>query len=97
MTTQILKIRFLDEMNRKSGLFSELAAFLIAEKIATALEVHEILAKPGDFRAAEFYVLMRRCESTMQMVDWEWALLPVEVMKLIIVTHNGVKEFAWTS
>lgn len=97
MTTQTTKIRFLDELDRKSGLFSELSAFLIAEKIATALEIHEILSKPKDFRAAEFYMLMRRCESTMQMVDWEWTLLPTETMKLIVVTHNGVKEFAWTS
>ena len=97
MTKQDTKIKFLAALDAKANLFNDLSEFFLAEKIATKEEIYQILRQPLEFRAAEFYILMKRCEEKMLMVDWEWRLLPTEFMKLIIVTPNGVKDFTWAT
>lgn len=34
-------------------------------------------------------------DELVMLVDWEWTLLPVERMKLTIITDNSQKEFAY--
>jgi hypothetical protein len=97
LSSQSTKLAFLAAMEKQAGLFTELSTFLMEEKVATEKELREIFAKPIDFRAMGFYALIMRCETQMQMVDWEWTLLPAEYMKLTMVTRNGVKEFVWTA
>ena len=96
-STQLLKIQFLDTMNRKNGLFADLGQFFLDEKVTTDRELKEILHRPTNSQAQDFYLILKKGEETMLMVDMEWTLLPAEYMKLIIVTHNGVKEFVWAS
>lgn len=95
MSRQDAKIQFLQRMNALNGLFSDLALFFLKEGIISNLEVARIMGKAEDARAAEFYVVINKNESKFELVDWEWTVLPVENMRLLFVTSNGVKEFVW--
>lgn len=95
MNSQDAKIQFLQRMNSLNGLYSDLALFLLREHVVSNLDVSRIMAKAEDARATEFYVVINKNIHRFDLVDWEWTILPVENMRLMFVTANGVKEFVW--
>lgn len=97
MSKQNARIRFLEEMDKRNGLFADLALFLLKEGALTPFTVSQLMSKPDHARPAEFYLVLEQNPERFHLVDWEWTVLPTEFMKLTIVTHNGVKEFVWTS
>lgn len=95
MSSQDTKIQFLYRMNGLNGLFTDLSLFLLKENIISNLEISRIMSKAEDARANEFYVVISKNTDKFDLVDWEWTRLPEEHMRLLFVTHNGVKEFVW--
>ena len=96
MSTQNAKIEFLARMEVRICLFSDLAMFLIGEGIVSGRDIAEVMKQPPNARPAEFYVLLKNSGAKFHLISWEWVMLPVEIMKLTIVSHNGVKEFTWS-
>ena len=89
------KIQFLIRMNKFNDLFRELKEFLVAEKVITKDIAKAISARVPEIQAQEIYLILSKDNDKLQMVDWEWTVLPKEHMKLTLVTYNCTKEFSY--
>lgn len=93
-TPQENKIRFLIQLELYTGFMSNLFSFLFEEKIVSKDQATEIKALADvKSRAQRLYLILSSDTDLLTLVDWEWQVLPTEVMKLTIVTRNMVKEF----
>jgi hypothetical protein len=96
MSEQARKIEFLLRLNTLNPLFEDLQDFLIAEGALSSDDLlNRVRGRLPEVKAAEFYLALNK--GNFLMVDWEWTILPKEILKLTVVTRNNVREFGYSS
>jgi len=89
------KIKFLARFEELDNILSGLLSLFVSEQIITQDEALTINSKPASQKMQSVHLLLKTSDKFM-MVDWEWVVLPEERLKLIVVTHNSVKEFTYS-
>jgi hypothetical protein len=82
-------------MKKNEAFFMEITDFLIDERLMKREELTNI-DRPTE-RAKFLVDKLQKILDTeaVMLVDWEWIVLPVERLKILIVTDTQQKEFAY--
>lgn len=90
---KLKKIEFLDRLFKLAGCFDELCGFMADERL---LDASLLLTLKNTSEKARWIVNflddLQKDEKIM-LVSYEWQVLPVERLKLTIVTSKANKEF----
>jgi hypothetical protein len=91
--SQVKKIECLQRLNALSGAVGEIMTFLVGEKLID-LEGVKKISQSSD-RAKDMYMFLANLSKTdkIQMLEYEWTILPIERIKITIVTNMNSKEF----
>jgi hypothetical protein len=96
MTRQGHEIDCLARLQEMNGSLSEVFDFLLAEDL-----VHKDIIKGMKTSAnipKELQRLLRDLSkdgSKVQLLTYEWTILPVERIKVFVITNRNSKEFTW--
>lgn len=91
----IKKIDCLKALFKKAQCRQEVLEFLAEEKIIPQVSVQDILHSNHNTHASQIAFILDSAEKeeSLQLVDYEWVILPVSKIKLTIVSNNTKKEF----
>ena len=82
-------------MKKSESFYHDITEFLIDERL---MKKEELIDVDRPVERARFLVnklqTLLKTEAVM-LVDWEWTILPVERLKILIVTDTQQKEFAF--
>jgi hypothetical protein len=73
----------------------DILEFLLAEKMISMQDVKTVKQAPDGAKEVEKLLFELQQLSKIQMLEYEWLLLPVERIKIHIVTDNVNKEFSF--
>jgi hypothetical protein len=92
------KVEFLDRIFKKLKCREEILLFLKDEKVLTDNEVQLILNENHQNHASRIFTLLETLQANEQilLVEYQWTMLPKELMMLTIVTKLAKKEFIYT-
>jgi len=82
-------------MRKNESFYDELTTFLIDERL---LKREELVKLDRPMERAKFIVSKLQSlldTEAVDLVDWEWTILPVERLRLIIVTETQQKDFTY--
>lgn len=88
--------RELECLKRLQGLTpvqDELIAYLLQEYLLTQEELKVIKSESDQLRLLYMKLHTLSEERKIQLLEFEWSLLPTERIKLTLVTDRGFKEF----
>ena len=93
--SQTRKIECLERLNKMTGGVDELFAFLKEEKLID-VETAKKIQQSSD-RAKNLQIFLSELSKTdkIQMLEYEWQILPVERIKITMVTHRNSREFTY--
>jgi len=91
------KVDFIERLIRLRNTYEDLAIFLREEKLIDDNNLAEL--KNAVSRPKYLYGLLEKLkeEEKVELLDYEWTVLPVERLKLTIVTKRVTKEFSYNS
>lgn len=89
------KIECLNQLFKLLQCRQEVLEFLAEEKVIPQVSIQDILHTNHNTHAAQIATLLDSAvkEDQLQLVDYEWAILPVERISLTIVSNTTKKEF----
>ena len=89
------KIDCLDRMFKLAQNMGELVNFLYEEKLITKSDVEHVGKEPD--KARTVYEILQRLkeEDKLLLLDYEWIILPIERIKVSIVTEAVAREFTY--
>jgi hypothetical protein len=88
------EIECLKRFQELSPIYDELIAFLLQEFLLTKEEVKVIKNSPQQEKEVYAKLASLSEERKLQLLEFEWTLLPVERIKILMVTDRGFKEFS---
>lgn len=89
------KIECIKRLFKKDNTYAEMCTWFIEQKLTTELEAASYSRL--DERATFIFNILDTANSDerFQLVDWEWAILPLETIKITCVTERDVKVFGF--
>jgi hypothetical protein len=92
------KINCLNQLFKKLHCRVEILDFLVLEKVINSDTMAHIINEQQNTHPQLIFSLLEKLqkEDKLQLVDYEWSLLPKEFIKLTIVTDNSKKEFIYS-
>lgn len=90
------EIECLERYSDLMGGLGELLAFLVSEKLSSMEELNKIKGNSTSTCKAMCLLLKElQSKDKLQLLDYEWHLLPVERIKITLVTDRAKKEFVY--
>lgn len=86
------EIECLKRLEELSSAYEALLQFLSQERLIEALELKEMRASPETAKLLQQKLSLLAKGGQLQLLTYEWALLPTELIKLTLVTQNNIKE-----
>lgn len=74
-------------------MYEELIAFFVQEYLLDKEELKKIRSSPDQGKLLQAKMAQLSEERKVQLLEYEWTILPVERIKISIVTDRGFKEF----
>lgn len=89
------KIDCLERMFKLAQNMGDLVNFLYDEKLITKSDVENVGKEPD--KARTVYEILQRLkeEDKLLLLDYEWTILPIERIKVSIVTEAVAREFTY--
>ena len=87
------EVECLKRFQQLSPIYEELITFLLQEKLLSKEELKVIRESPEQARHLQHKLATLSSEQKIQLLEYEWVVLPVEQIKLNIVTDGGHREF----
>jgi hypothetical protein len=87
------EVECLKRLQQLSPVYEELVAFFVQEKLISAEELKVLKIAPEQARLLQVKLAALSTEQKIQLLEYEWTILPVERIKLNIVTDRGHREF----
>lgn len=87
------EVECLKRMQSLTPMFEELIAFLLQEFLLSKEELKAIRVSPEQARMLQAKLAALSDERLLQLLEYEWTLLPTERIRINIVTDRGFKEF----
>jgi hypothetical protein len=85
------EITCLTRLNDITGALSDLLSFLLSEKLIDREIIKEIMSSADQVRSAHSYLTQLNQVGKFQLLEYEWQVLPVERIKITIVTDRSSK------
>jgi hypothetical protein len=89
------EIDCLQRLQDKSGSIDEILQFLVEEKLIDGDLVKKV--KQSSDEAKEVHAVLSGLSKSdkLQLLEYVWHVLPVEIIKIYIVTNRNNKEFTY--
>jgi hypothetical protein len=87
------EIECLRRLQELSPVYSELITFLLDEFLLTKEELKLLKNSPEQGKLLHAKLVSLSEERKLQLLEFEWTILPVERIKIVIVHDRGFKEF----
>jgi len=93
------QIEFLNRIFELLKCRSELLLFLKEERLITADTIHNITSQHHTLHAESVAALLAELakQDKLQLLYYEWTILPIEHMKLTLITNHSKKEFEFNA
>ncbi len=93
-----MKIDFLDRLFTKLKCRVEILEFLKNENMISDDDMQTLLHEQHQTHSTKIAMMLNDLlnAGTLQLVDYEWSLLPKELMRLTIVSDSAKKEFLYS-
>ena len=89
------EIECLDRLNEMGTSIDEILQFLIDEKIASREQIKTLKHASDHARQVQQLLASLKKEDKLQLIEYEWQILPVERIRLLLVTDREKKEFSY--
>ena len=83
----------LKRLQELSPIYEELLAFLLQENLLSKEEMKAIKSSPEQNKLIHTKLMTLSNEHKLQLLEFEWTILPVERLRINIVTDRGFREF----
>jgi hypothetical protein len=87
------EVECLKRMQSHTPMFEELIAFLLQEYLLSQEELKALKVSPEQAKLLQAKLATLSDERVLQLLEYEWTLLPTERIRINIVTDRGFKEF----
>jgi|GEM_PF-6924635 len=94
-TKKKTEIECLARLNELTGGIDDILAFLLEERVITVDEVKTV--KTSSNIPQEMQHLLKNLSETnrIQLLEYEWTILPVERVKIFMVTNMSSRDFTY--
>ncbi len=89
------EIECLARLSDLTGALSDILGFLLSEQIIKADVIKGIMASSDHPKLTQALLRSLQTENKIQLLEYEWNVLPVERIKIVIVTDRNSKEFSY--
>lgn len=97
MSKRTKQIECLNRMEELNGTIQDIVSFLKDEKIITLDQVNLIRSSPMKGKELQLILADLAREEKLQLLEYEWVLLPFEHMTITVVTDSFKREFTYSS
>jgi hypothetical protein len=88
------KITCIERYATLTGGYDDLVDFMLEEKLMTQSQIAEF--KKETQKALYLWkLLVAECDNKIMLLDFEWSLLPIERLKITIVTDRTSRSFGF--
>jgi hypothetical protein len=87
------EVECLKRLQELSPVYDELIAFFVQEYLLSKEELKIIRNSPNQGKLLQTKLASLSEERRVQLLEYEWIILPAERIKISIVTDRGFKEF----
>lgn len=87
------EVECIKRLQQLTPMYEELLAFLVQEYLLSKEELKAIKNSPDQGKLLQAKLALLSEERKIQLLEFEWSILPVERIKINIVTDRGFKEF----
>lgn len=88
------EVECLKRLQQLTPMYEELIAFLLQEYLLDKEELKVFKNSPDQERLLQAKLASLSEQRKIQLLEFEWTLLPTERIKVNIVTDRGFKEFS---
>lgn len=88
------EIECLKRLQELSPVYEELIAFFVQEYLISKDELKLLRMSPEQGKLLQAKLASLSEERKVQLLEFEWVVLPVERIKISIVTDSGFREFS---
>lgn len=89
------KVEFLDRLFKLSFCYEDLIAFLMNEKVVSQFDLDTLKNKPDKSKLLVAILDNAKNKEQLLLLSYDWTILPVERLKLTIVTERMSKDFVY--
>ena len=91
------KVECLNQLFKLLQCRQELLEFLTEEKIIEPIRIQEILHSNHNTHASQIATILNEAETKeqLQLVEYDWSILPVQTICLTLVSNNAKREFKY--
>jgi hypothetical protein len=86
------EVECLQRLHQLTPTYEELLQFLEQELLMTREELKAVRASPEQAKLLQARLALLSRDRKLQLLEYEWALLPVERIRITLVTNNTMKE-----
>lgn len=87
------EVECITRLQEMSPVIEELSTFLVAEKLLSPEELKAIKGAPDKAKQLQAKLVSLSETGGIHLLEFEWQVLPVELIRLTLVTVSGHKEF----
>ena len=88
------EVECLKRLQELSPVYDELIQFLLQEYLISKEELKVIKNSPEQGRLLQAKLALLSEERKLQLLEFEWVILPTERIRINVVTDRGFKEFS---
>lgn len=89
------KVEFLDRLLKLSFCYEDLIAFLHTEKVISDFDLSTLKNKPDRSKLIVALLEEAKNKEKLLLLSYDWIVLPVERLKLTIITERMSKDFVY--
>lgn len=95
MSKRSKQIECLNRLNDLDGSVQQIALFLREEKIITQDQLNLVRSSPMQGKELQGILAQLVSDEKLQLLEYQWWILPVEIIAITIVTDSLKREFSY--
>lgn len=85
----------LERLSALNGSIDGIAEFLFSEKLLSMDDLKSFKQSPFQAKEMQSILDSLRTNERIQLLEYEWTILPVERIKITVITDRNSQEFCW--
>lgn len=89
------QIECLNRLNSLDGSIQQIVGFLREEKLITQDQMNLVRSSPAQGKELQLLLASLVSNEKLQLLEYQWSILPVEIITITIVTDSLKREFSY--
>lgn len=95
MSSRSKEIECLNRLDSLTGSIPEITQFLLEERLIDKDTLQRVRNSPLKGKELQLVLSELKTSEKLQMLEYQWQLLPVEIVNITIVTDSVKREFTY--